>query len=134
MDAVTSQQQQQKVQRGEKTAENVRYGQKISEEGMGGRTTEARGNATQGEGGLYVMVFDDCCGNTETYLQTDSERQMHRKEQTMLKILGRNRAMGQDLALGRDFIEESVILSVTLVRTLSRCSSVRKCSRQSPWR
>ena len=101
MDAVNSQQQQQKVQRGEKTAENVRYGQKISEEGMGGRTTEAGGNANQGKGELYVMVFDDC-GNAKEYLQTDSERQMHRKEQTMLKIPGRNRAMGQDLALERD--------------------------------
>ena len=57
MDAVNSQQQQQKDQRGEKTAENVRYGQKISEEGMGGRTTEAGGNANQGKGELYVMVM-----------------------------------------------------------------------------
>lgn len=47
VDSVSSQQQQQKVHRGEKTAENVRYGQKISEEGMGGRTTEAGGNADQ---------------------------------------------------------------------------------------
>lgn len=67
MGAVSSQQQQQKVQRGEKTAENVRYGQKISEEGMGGRTTEAGGNANQGKGGLYMMFFDDC-GNAEIYM------------------------------------------------------------------
>ena len=59
---------------------------------------------------------------------------MHRKEQTALKIPGRNRAMGQDQALGRNFGKESVVLSITLVRTLSRCGSVRKCSRQSPWR
>ena len=133
MDAVSSQQQQHKVQRGEKAAENVRYGQKISEEGMGGRTTEAGGNANQGKGGLYMMVFNDC-GNTKTYFQTDSERQMHRKEQTALNVPGRNRAMGQDLALGRNLSTESVVLSFTLVRTLGRCGSVRKCSRQSPWR
>ncbi|KAM0806316.1 hypothetical protein BDR22DRAFT_828448 [Usnea florida] len=48
VDAVNSQQQQQKAQRGEKIAENVRYGQKISEEGMGGMTTEAGRNANQG--------------------------------------------------------------------------------------
>lgn len=46
-DVVTSQQEQQKAERGERTAENVRYGQTISEEGMGGRTTEAEGSANQ---------------------------------------------------------------------------------------
>ncbi|MCJ1458252.1 hypothetical protein MMC28_008623 [Mycoblastus sanguinarius] len=47
-DFVTSQQQQQHAERGAKTAENVRYGQAISEEGMGGKTTEAGGTANQG--------------------------------------------------------------------------------------
>ncbi|KAL9138064.1 MAG: hypothetical protein Q9175_000717 [Cornicularia normoerica] len=46
-DAVTSQQKQQKAEREGKTAENVRYGQTISEEGMGGKTTEAGGSANQ---------------------------------------------------------------------------------------
>lgn len=46
-DAVTSQQEQQKAERGKKTAENARYGQTISEEGMGGKTTEAGGSANQ---------------------------------------------------------------------------------------
>ncbi|KAF6237878.1 hypothetical protein HO173_004079 [Letharia columbiana] len=46
-DAVTSQQEQQKAERGAKTAENVRYGQTISEGGMGGKTTEAGGSANQ---------------------------------------------------------------------------------------
>ena len=60
---------------------------------------------------------------------------MHRKEQIALKIPGRNRAMGQDLALGRNLSKEPLVLSITLVRTLGRCSSVRECcSRQSPWR
>ena len=90
---------------------------------MGGRTTEAGGNANQGRGGLYMIIFDDC-GNAEIYLQTDSEQQMHRKEQTALKIPGRNRAMVQDLALGRNLSKKSVVLSITLVRTLGRCVSV----------
>ena len=34
-----------KTERGEKTAENIRYGQKISEEGMGGQTTTSSGSA-----------------------------------------------------------------------------------------
>lgn len=38
---------QQKQARGEKTAENIRYGQTISEEGMGGQTTTTTGQATQ---------------------------------------------------------------------------------------
>lgn len=37
-----------KTERGERTAENVRYGQNISEGGMGGKTTEAGGSANQG--------------------------------------------------------------------------------------
>ena len=45
---MTAQQEQHKAERGEKTAENVRYGQTISEEGMGGKTTEAGGSANQG--------------------------------------------------------------------------------------
>ena len=36
-------------ERGEKTAENIRYGQNISESGMGGKTTESKGVAQQGE-------------------------------------------------------------------------------------
>lgn len=48
MDAVDSQQAQEKAERGAKTAENVRYGQTISEGGMGGMTTEGGGSANQG--------------------------------------------------------------------------------------
>lgn len=48
VDAVDSEQQKQNAERGAKTAENVRYGQTISEGGMGGKTTEAGGNANQG--------------------------------------------------------------------------------------
>lgn len=38
-----SRQEQQQAERGERTAENVRYEQTISEGGMGGKTTEAGG-------------------------------------------------------------------------------------------
>ncbi|KAL8671850.1 MAG: hypothetical protein Q9168_003666 [Polycauliona sp. 1 TL-2023] len=47
-DAVKEQQEQEKADRGARTAENIRYGQTISEGGMGGKTTEAGGSANQG--------------------------------------------------------------------------------------
>ncbi|KAI4095914.1 MAG: hypothetical protein LQ344_001295 [Seirophora lacunosa] len=47
-DAVDQQQEQDKADRGARTAENIRYGQTISEGGMGGKTTEAGGAANQG--------------------------------------------------------------------------------------
>jgi hypothetical protein len=37
-------------ERGEKTADNVRYGQNISESGMGGKTTTSAGIASQAGG------------------------------------------------------------------------------------
>lgn len=40
--------QQQEAKRGEIVAENVRYGQAISEQGMGGTTTDSSGTANQG--------------------------------------------------------------------------------------
>ncbi|KAL8855096.1 MAG: hypothetical protein Q9221_000002 [Calogaya cf. arnoldii] len=46
-DAVKEQQEQDKADRGARTAENVRYGQTISEGGIGGKTTEAGGSANQ---------------------------------------------------------------------------------------
>lgn len=48
VDSVDSQEEQEKAERGAKTAENVRYGQTISEGGMGGKTTESGGGANQG--------------------------------------------------------------------------------------
>lgn len=48
VDAVDEQQEQAKAERGEKTAENVRYGQNISEGGMGGMTTDSQGGGNQG--------------------------------------------------------------------------------------
>jgi hypothetical protein len=35
-------------EKGEKTVENIRYGQNISESGMGGKTTDVEGEAQQG--------------------------------------------------------------------------------------
>ncbi|MCJ1414278.1 hypothetical protein MMC32_000604 [Xylographa parallela] len=48
VDAVPSVQQQEKAERGEKTAENIRYGEAISEHGFGGETTGNSGQANQG--------------------------------------------------------------------------------------
>ena len=63
---------------------------------MGGRTTETGGSASQGKSALrvnYVMMVERC-------LQTGSEQQMHKGEQTMRKTPGGPRVTGQDLALG----------------------------------
>lgn len=50
VDANPSAQAEAKAERGEKTAENVRYGQAISEHGMGGQTTSSTGQANQDSG------------------------------------------------------------------------------------
>lgn len=98
-DALTSLQQQQKAEGGEKTAENVRYGQTISEEGMGGKTTEAGGSANRGKSRSHVR-FCNHSEVAEACVQMDSDQQIHKGEQTILKSPGVTRAMGQDLALG----------------------------------
>lgn len=47
----TSEGAQQQAERGEKTAENIRYGQTVSEGGMGGMTNASSGEADgEGEG------------------------------------------------------------------------------------
>ncbi|KAK4540684.1 hypothetical protein LTR36_009015 [Oleoguttula mirabilis] len=58
--AQTEEAQQQKSERGEKTAENVRYGQAISEEGgVGGVTQGQEGSAAQeGYGGVKDQSGD----------------------------------------------------------------------------
>ena len=53
VDAVDEQQEQEKADRGARTADNVRYGQNISEGGMGGKTTQGQGGANQG--GYYLL-------------------------------------------------------------------------------
>ena len=47
--AADTHESQQRAERNAKTAEKVRYGQAISENGMGGKITEAGGNANQGK-------------------------------------------------------------------------------------
>ena len=44
----SSQEQQEKAVQGDKTTENVRHGQAISEQGVRGQTTEAIGKPNQG--------------------------------------------------------------------------------------
>ena len=48
VDAVDAQKEEEKAEKGARTAENIRYGQSISEGGMGGTTTEAQGEVNQG--------------------------------------------------------------------------------------
>ncbi|KAL8991379.1 MAG: hypothetical protein Q9177_000191 [Variospora cf. flavescens] len=57
-DAVNQQQEQSKADRGVRTAENIRYGQTISEGGMGGMTTEAGGSANQGSSSPSQWIQD----------------------------------------------------------------------------
>lgn len=53
---------QQKAERGEKTAENIRYGEAISEHGFGGQTTGNSGQAQQG-GGYGTTKADENTGS-----------------------------------------------------------------------
>ena len=48
VDATDAQQEEDKSEKGAKAAENIRYGENISESGMGGMTTEAQGSVNQG--------------------------------------------------------------------------------------
>ncbi|OAP55559.1 hypothetical protein AYL99_10532 [Fonsecaea erecta] len=50
--------------RGKQTAENIRYGQNISESGMGGKTTAQGGSAAQGSG--YGGTQDQSKGQKDT--------------------------------------------------------------------
>ena len=61
---------QQKRERGEQTAENIRYGEAISEHGFGGETVGNSGEANQGAG----FGSEDADGNA------DGNRQMRRAQ------------------------------------------------------
>ena len=61
MDAVDEQQEQTNAERGENTAENVRYGQNISEGGMGEMTTEGQGGGNQGMSRVLDLVAHSLC-------------------------------------------------------------------------
>ncbi|MCJ1241512.1 hypothetical protein MMC14_009517 [Varicellaria rhodocarpa] len=59
-DVVDSQLSQEKNERGEKTAENIRYGESLSEHGFGGETTGKSGSANQeGHGSTDAQVGQD---------------------------------------------------------------------------
>ncbi|KKY21407.1 hypothetical protein UCRPC4_g03670 [Phaeomoniella chlamydospora] len=54
-----------KTERGERVAENIRYGQAISEEGFGGKTTESDGVANpEGTGGAEDRTNEEDTKNT----------------------------------------------------------------------
>lgn len=83
-------------------AENVRYGQTISEEGMGGKTSQAGGSANRGK--RRQSVFRNDSKDAKVYSQTDSGQQISKEEQKTLKNQGETRAMGQALVLGHRLI------------------------------
>ena len=104
------QQEQAKADRGEKTAENVRYGQTISEGGMGGMTTEEQGGGNQGMFRILAMncfapqALGEKCSQCSS--QTlDSEEQRPRSELVViakLRILERPRTMAREVVLAHD--------------------------------
>ena len=63
---------QQKRERGEQTAENIRYGEAISEHGFGGQTVGNSGKANQGAG--FGRAVEDGDGNA------DGNGQMRREQ------------------------------------------------------
>ena len=76
----------------------MRYGQTISEEGMGGKTSEAGGSANRGK--RRQAVFGNDSKDAKVFSQTDSGQQIQKGEQKMLKNQGETRAMGRALVLG----------------------------------
>jgi len=70
LDSKSSEQQQEKNERGEKTAENIRYGEAISEHGFGGETTGNSGQANQGTGYGFTELRD----NSEDAVKTREEQ------------------------------------------------------------
>ncbi|KAG8531041.1 uncharacterized protein KY384_004398 [Bacidia gigantensis] len=65
-DSVSSVQDAEKAEKGEKKAENIRYGQGISEGGMGGKTTESEGTGNQASSYGASKFQDDSQSAEET--------------------------------------------------------------------
>lgn len=65
--------------RAEKTAENIRYGQNVSESGMGGMTTTSTGSANQegGYGGTEAQENLESGGNARTSQQYTPKNAVH---------------------------------------------------------
>ena len=84
-----SQQEQEKSKRGNKTAENTRYGEAISEHGFGGETTTSSGGANQGlcwsVHQIYIKFGPDCWfdvdGPGNTSAKIEGEAAQSREEQ-----------------------------------------------------
>ena len=73
VDDATASQEASKAARGERTAENIRYGQAISEQGMGGQTTTSSGqaNVEGGYGGTEEQVGKSRGGEGEAGSRTE---------------------------------------------------------------
>ena len=67
------------LERGERTADNIRYGQNISESGMGGMTTTSTGQANHegGRGGTEAQKDLENAENPRTAQQYSSGRNVH---------------------------------------------------------
>lgn len=65
--------------RAQKTVENIRYGQNVSESGMGGMTTTSTGFANQegGYGGTAAQENLESGGNTRTAQQYTPKNAVH---------------------------------------------------------
>ena len=76
MDATRTAQEAAKAARGERTAENIRYGQAISEQGMGGQTTTSSGfaNTDSGYGGAGEQVGKNATGEGQNAEQGRREQ------------------------------------------------------------
>ncbi|CAK1354191.1 unnamed protein product [Cercospora beticola] len=78
--ASTSEGAQQKAARGEKTVENMRYGQTISEGGMSGFTTGQDGTAEQGGYGGVDDKAEEGSAKAERNAQGYGGKQDHNRE------------------------------------------------------
>ena len=80
----TSEQQQAKAERGERIAENIRYGQTISEQGMGGKTTTSSGSANQGR--LHLSLLNpsmrSCSQCADGYVSTNAQTEQDGAEKS----------------------------------------------------
>jgi hypothetical protein len=72
---ITKQAQQDKLARGERTAENIQYGEAISEHGFGGATTNIAGFAEQ-EGYGSAGASEETSDPAKTWREQDMEKDL----------------------------------------------------------
>jgi len=76
----TAEGQQARAERAARTTENIRYGQTLSEGGMGGKTTDASGEAAQeGYGRLEDQPGDSDAAQSRKVQGYGGERDMNRE-------------------------------------------------------